>query len=139
MSQQLTVKFSDAFTQFDGNGDFAAWIERFEVVSRLQKIADLTNLLPLFLTGGAFAVYKGLSDTVKAEYDAVKKALTAAFSPDCFQAYDELQAGSCGPANLLLCMRPSSGALFRLWRPPSQPLPLTNGSNALSSRGYRTS
>jgi len=29
MSQQLSVKFSDAFSLFDGNGDFVAWIERF--------------------------------------------------------------------------------------------------------------
>jgi len=89
---QMAVKFSESFTQFDGTGDFSAWVERFEVVSRLQKVTDLANLLPLFLTGGAFAVYQGLSDAAKADYSEVKRALTAAFSPDCFKAYAELSS-----------------------------------------------
>jgi len=86
---QVSVRLSDALVQFDGTGDFAEWIRKLERVARLQKITELADLLPLFLTGGAFAVYEGISEADKEDYTKVKSALLSAFSPNRFDAYNQ--------------------------------------------------
>ena len=86
----VQVKFGDLIRQFDGTGDFLEWVDKLELVAGLQGITDLEKLLPLFLTGGAFAVYKSLSDADKKVYNDVKKALTVAFCSDPIAAYEEL-------------------------------------------------
>lgn len=90
MTTEVNIKCSDIIKQFDGSTDFAEWIQKLELVAKLQKVKELENFLPLFLTGGAFAVYQGLKDGDKADYELVKKALTLAFSVDQFSAYEEL-------------------------------------------------
>ena len=57
----MSVKFSDIVRQNDGESDFFEWAEKLELVAKLQKVKELENFLPLFLTGGAFLVYQGLS------------------------------------------------------------------------------
>jgi hypothetical protein len=83
------VKFSDIIQQFDGSTDFAEWVQKLELVATLQKVGNLAAFLPLFLSGGAFAVYQGLSSDAKADYASVKAALTSAFSLNCFSAYEQ--------------------------------------------------
>ena len=46
-------------------------------------------VLALFLSGGAFAVYQGLSEDGKEDYADVRNALTAAFSTSPQTAYEE--------------------------------------------------
>ena len=87
----ITVKFSDLIRQFDGTGDFMEWLDKLELVAKMQNISDLGSLLPLFLTGGAFAVYKGIDDADQKDYDKVKNALQLAFSSDSIVAYEDLQ------------------------------------------------
>ena len=63
-----SVKLSDIICRYEDqsiSGDFAEWIEKLELVAKLQKIEDLKPFLPLFLNGAAFAVYKQLPDSVK--------------------------------------------------------------------------
>lgn len=86
----INVKISDLVQQYDGSGDFAEWIRKLELVSRLQKFDKLENYLPLFLSGGAFAVYEALDEAVKNDYSRLKAALTSAFSVNCFLAYEQL-------------------------------------------------
>ena len=83
----VTLKYSDLLKQYDGTGDFLEWVQKLEMVAQLQNIKDKHNFMPLFLSGGAFAVYQGLSAKEREKYDVVKKKLTAAFSVDSFQAY----------------------------------------------------
>jgi hypothetical protein len=85
----VSLKCSDLIVQFDGSGDFLEWVQKMELVAMLQKIKDLKSFLPLFLAGGAFAVYQGLPDKDKDDYDKVKRALTSAFSLGPFVAYEE--------------------------------------------------
>ena len=85
------VKLSDLVTQFDGTGDFAEWVQKLELVAKLQKVDDVASLLPLFLSGGAFAVYQGLDGSVKGDYGALKERLLVAFSADPCAAYGALQ------------------------------------------------
>jgi len=83
------IKFSDIIQQFDGSTDFAEWVQKLELVATLQKVGNLAAFLPLFLTGGAFAVYQGLSNDAKSSYESVKAALTSAFSLNRFSAYEQ--------------------------------------------------
>jgi len=92
----MSVKFTDLIEKYDGEGDFSEWIAKLEFVAKLQKIEDLENFFPLFLTKGAFAVYKSVSadnDT----YASLKEALTLAFSADKFQAYDQFVSRTLKP------------------------------------------
>jgi len=47
---------------------------------------------PLFLTGGAFAVFQGLRQSSQTKYDEMKKALLSAFSMRRFQTYETFVA-----------------------------------------------
>jgi len=86
----ISVKFADLIRQYDGTGDFLEWLEKLELVAALQNVADLEKFLPLFLSSGAFAVYKSLTDVAKKDYRAVKAALTKAFSASPLKAYEQL-------------------------------------------------
>lgn len=85
----MSIKYTDLIEKYDGEGDFSEWLAKLEFVAKLQKIEDLENFFPLFLTKGAFAVYKSLSSSEFEDYDSLKEALTRAFSADKFQAYDQ--------------------------------------------------
>ena len=79
-----SLKLCDLIRPFESaNGDFALWIERLEVVAELRGEAtgELRKILPCFLGGEAFGVYKELPNSVRAEYEKVKAALLAAFGP----------------------------------------------------------
>ena len=86
----MSFKYSDVIAPFDGLSDFGEWIAKVEMVASLQGVKKLEKFFPLFLTGGAFAVYQGLFPTTKDNYDAAKSAMLMAFSIDSFGAYSEL-------------------------------------------------
>jgi hypothetical protein len=85
-------------TQFTGDGDFAEWIKKVELVSKLQKLDEIEKFLPLFLSGGAFAVYQSFDEDVKNDYERLKSALLKAFSINPFKAYNEFKSRTlnCG-------------------------------------------
>ena len=87
----VNLKFSDLIAQYSGDGDFVEWVDKFELVVKLQAVKEPEKLLPLFLTAGAFAVYQTQSDATKGSFEEIKKALTTAFSSNCFDAYDQLR------------------------------------------------
>lgn len=92
MCANVNIKCSDLIKQFRGDKDdeeFSEWLMKLELVAKLQKIDELENFLPLFLSSGALAVYQSLSNEVKSEYSLLKKALTNAFAPNPFKAYSE--------------------------------------------------
>ena len=86
-TSSLTVKFTDMIGQFRGSEDFSEWLKKFELVLTLQGLSDFEKVLPLFLTGEAFAVFDGLEEKEKKDYEAMKKALMKAFYLNKFSAY----------------------------------------------------
>ena len=62
--------------EFDGNSGtpIAEWLEKVELVCSLRGITDLHNVIPLRLTGGAFAVYQQLPADKKKDAAQVKEA-----------------------------------------------------------------
>lgn len=88
-----SVKLSDIIQKYEdsSSGDFSEWLEKLELVAKLQDITELQTFLPLFLAGPAFAVYKQLSESDKETYESLKAALLVAFGVNCYAAYDQLQ------------------------------------------------
>ena len=84
------VRVSDIVQCFNGEGDVVQWIEKLELVAELRGITDVQKILPLFLEGPAFAVYRKMNPAQKGDLSAIKNALTDAFSLNPFQAYEQL-------------------------------------------------
>ena len=76
-------------------------MEKAELVCNLHGIAHLESVMPLGLTGGAFAIYQQLPDADKRDSGKITKALRTAFAVDSFTAYEQfvgrrLQPGETG-------------------------------------------
>ena len=93
----MQCKFGELIPQYNGESDFSNWIVKLELVARLQKVEELEAFLPLFLTGGALAVYTGLSTETQNNYVKLKAALTEAFSINQGAAYAKLVARRLQP------------------------------------------
>ena len=93
----ISIKSADVIQQFSGKSDFGEWIRKVEQVAKLQKITELEIFVPLFLSGGAFAVYENLDELVKKDYKKLRGALLKAFSSDQLRAYGEFA---------IRCLRP---------------------------------
>lgn len=90
----MSVKLSDVVSNFENvekSGDVSDWLEKLELVARLQNVTQLETFVPLFLSGPAFAVYKQLSDLDKSDYANLKAKLIEAFGVDCYSAYTDLR------------------------------------------------
>ena len=72
----------------DGSVNVIEWLEKAELVCALRGITRLEAVLPLRLTGGAFAVYQQLTAEDKADSGKIKFALKTAFAVDAFTAYE---------------------------------------------------
>ena len=77
--------------EFDGSSghSVAEWLEKLELVCKLRKISDVASVIPLRLTGGAFAVYLQMTEEDRRSTDKVKAALLAAFAVDQYVAYEQ--------------------------------------------------
>ncbi|KRX12120.1 hypothetical protein T07_7195, partial [Trichinella nelsoni] len=77
--------------EFDGSPQQSVveWLGKVELVCKLRDISDVASVIPLRLTGGAFAVYLQLNAQERSSIDKVKEALLAAFAADPFVAYDQ--------------------------------------------------
>ena len=84
MELRLIPEFSGDATQ-----NVVEWMEKAELVCNLRDIAHFESVIPLRLTGGAFAVYQQLPDADKRENGKITKALRTAFSVDSFTAYEQ--------------------------------------------------
>ena len=76
---------------FSGEGDIQAWLTKVELVARLTDIEDVASLIPLYLEGGALAVYLEMPKTEQSDLKSLKKRLTQAFSDSQFVAYSKLR------------------------------------------------
>jgi hypothetical protein len=88
----VNIKCADIIQQYSGASDFCEWIRKVELVAKLQKVKELESFVPLFLSGGAFAVYENLEADVKEDYAKLKDALTKAFSTHQLRAFEEFSS-----------------------------------------------
>jgi hypothetical protein len=83
--------------RYDGSGDIEAWLCRSEIIVQTKK-ENPADVIPVCLDGAAFAVYEHLSSKDRADFAAIRVALTRAFGMseyDAFAAFSErkLQVG----------------------------------------------
>ena len=81
MELRLIPEFSG-----DAKHNVVEWLEKAELVCNLRSIAHLESVIPLRVTGGAFAVYQQLSDADKRDSGKIAKALRTVFAADSFRA-----------------------------------------------------
>lgn len=74
-------------TEYDGTADVVEWWSRSEMLCN-HRGADAASVLPLRLTGGAFAVWAQLTEKERGSLETVRTALFAAFALDQYAAYD---------------------------------------------------
>ena len=81
---------------FTGVGDVTAWLTKVELVAALSDITpqDLVNVIPLYLEGGALAVYLEMSKADREDINKLKKGLYRAFSDSPFTAYSKLKGSA---------------------------------------------
>ena len=73
----------------DATQNVVELLEKTELVCNLRGIAHLESVIPLRLTGGAFAVHQQLPDADKGDSGKIAKALRTAFAVDSFTAYEQ--------------------------------------------------
>ena len=78
--------------EYSGEGSVTEWLEKAELVCELRKVTDVATVLPLRLTGNAFAVYQQMPKEKKGKLAEVKKCLIAAFTVNAFTAYEKFAA-----------------------------------------------
>ena len=78
--------------EFSGDGTVSEWLDKVTLICDLRGVSNLTEVIPLRLTGGAFAVYQQLSAADKRDVRKIKSALLAAFADDPFVAYEKFTA-----------------------------------------------
>ncbi|XP_045130851.1 uncharacterized protein LOC123515964 [Portunus trituberculatus] len=85
--------------EYDGSGaqSVVEWIEKLELICKLRNVSDVASVIPLRLSGGAFAVYLQLAEAERKKVEKIK-ALVGAFAMDSYIAYKQficrkLQAG----------------------------------------------
>ena len=88
----MASKISDLIKPFNGDGDLVAWLEKVELVAKLNKVKDLATVIPLHLEGGALSVYLEMAEDKKADASLLKKELLRAFTDSEFTAFSKLKA-----------------------------------------------
>ena len=85
--------------EFGGGGsqDVVEWLDKAELVCELRGISKPETVIPLRLTGGAFAVYQQLTSADKKDFEKIKRALHTAFAADSFLAYEQFIARKLQP------------------------------------------
>ena len=71
-----------------GEGDVVAWLNKLELVAKLQKTA---TLIPMYLKGNALVVYVEIGKKDQADAEGIEKILKMAFSEGVFEAYNKLR------------------------------------------------
>ena len=82
--------------EFDGTADVVQWITRAEMLCRLRGVA-VETVLPLRLSGGAFAVWAQLPPDSQSSLETVRAALYAAFALDEHAAYEAFSSRRLQP------------------------------------------
>ena len=62
------IEASKTIKSFDGEGDVAAWLAKIELVASLTDVKDVAKLVPLYLEGGALALYLELDSSTKSDF-----------------------------------------------------------------------
>ena len=79
---------------YNGEGDVNAWLSKISLVASLTDMKDgeLVKVIPMYLEGGALAVYLEMPMDTRGNLEALKRGLLQAFSDSSFIAFSKLKA-----------------------------------------------
>ena len=80
----------DIIKPFKGDGDVYVWLKKVELVAKLTGMTDEALLIPLYLEGGALAVYMEMEEADQSDASKIKDKLIEAFSDSVFVAFTKL-------------------------------------------------
>ena len=87
----VRIETSKTIKHFNGEGDIVAWLSKIELVAKLSNIKEVADLVPLYLEGGALALYLELEDSKKSDFSLLSKELLRAYSDSEFVSYSKLK------------------------------------------------
>ena len=85
------IEASKVIRPFDGEGDVVALLAKVELVASLTETKDVAKLVPLYLEGGALALYLAMDAAKRADYNLLSQELMRAYSDSEFVAYSKLR------------------------------------------------
>ena len=90
-SQGSSTKIStDIIKTFKVDRDLCAWLKKVELVVKVTGVKDEALFIPLYLEGGALAVYMEMEEADQSDASKIKDKLIEAFSNSVFMAYHGL-------------------------------------------------
>ena len=75
-------KLIPLFDGTDAGQSVVEWVEKAELVCRLSGVKNIECVVPMRLSGGAYAVYQQLSEEKRADFACIKDFLYTAFACD---------------------------------------------------------
>ena len=81
----------DVIKPFSGGKGVSEWLEKVELVAKLTDVKDAANYIPLFLEGGALAVYMEMSEADRLKPEKIKERLKEAFNDSQCVAFSKLK------------------------------------------------
>lgn len=97
MSLNFDPKLIPLFDGSDSDLCVQEWIEKVELICRLSGVQRIECVLPMRLSGGAYAVYQQLSEDERRDFACIKSALFTAFALDSVSAWKEFTARKLRP------------------------------------------
>ena len=85
------IEASKAIKSFDGEGDVAAWLAKIELVASLTDVKDVAKLVPLYLEGGALALYLELDPSQRSDFKLLSRELLRAYSDSQIVSFSKLR------------------------------------------------
>ena len=86
-------EISRVIKPYSGEGDIMAWLSKIKLVASLSNVkeSELAKLIPMYLEGGALAVYLEMAEDVRLDTTKLRKGLLKAFSDSPFTAFSKLK------------------------------------------------
>ena len=78
---------------FDGSDSgqlIVEWFKKVELIYRLSGVKHIECVVPMHLSGGAYAVYQQLSEKKHADIECIKTTLYTAFALEPFTTWKQL-------------------------------------------------
>ena len=90
-------KLIPLFDGTDAGQSVVEWVEKAELVCRLSGVKHIECVVPMRLSGGAYAVYQQLSEEKRADFACIKDVLYTAFALSPVTAYKQFAARRLRP------------------------------------------
>ena len=90
-------KLIPLFDGTDAGQSVVEWVEEAELVCRLSGVKHIECVVPMRLSGGAYAVYQQLSEEKRADFACIKDVLYTAFALSPVTAYKQFAARRLRP------------------------------------------